>query len=444
MMRTILIASLSLVAAACGKVQSLADANGSGSNIDANTGPDANPRGTVKVTVFDPSGTGANPTGIPVVFIDPNGSLVANVPTDSNGKAQADVLPGASVTAVFAPDATDYVMDVVLGVKPGDDIVIQDTPSQATTGTFTVSFPSLANATTYYAYGPCGGSPSSTGGPAALTFQAYCTVSPMTVGVVAYNSSGQVIGYIEQANLTFTDGGSTTIPGSWGNQISMTASATNVPADVTNVAFYRTVRYPSGFGTSMGSAAPSNSMVTISSAVPASNKAVMQTTLRKNATMQFIYQPVDGGSTSYSVDAGANELPWLAQPSMDVTTATITNNVSGPAPPSGFIYYVGDGYQRSVGGTATNYRWTIVTGSTDPITLPKMPAAVGDVNPKPGDTVSLFNGVAFLLASDAIPDWDHARNHAFEAVEDTLSRSPMPPGANVVRLSRTPFIAVTN
>ena len=439
MIRALVIASL--FAAACGKVQALSDAPGSGSDIDAHVGPDANPRGTVKVTVFDPSGTGATPTGIPVVFIDPDGTLVANVPTDSNGKAQADVLPGASVTAVFAPAADTYQMDAVLGVKPGDDLVIADTAPTAATGVFNVSYPGLSGATQYYAYGPCGSSAQATGGPAQLTFNAYCTVSPMTVGVAAYDANFNLLGYIEQAGVTFSDGGSTTITGNWGNQISMTASATNVPSDVTNVSFYRTIRYPSGLGLTMGGAAPSNQMVMVSAAVPSAAKAIMQTTLRNGATMQFFFQPITGNSTSFSVDAGANELPWVGRPTLDVTAGTITGSFTGPANTAA-EYYVSNSYQRNAGGTTTNFRWTIVTGTTDTITLPKMPLAVGDVNPKPTDTVSIFNGFALLLDSDTFASWDDARNHAFEFANAFNARSPLPPTVNMVRVSRTPFVAI--
>src|SRR4051812_20585045 len=90
---------------------------------DAPPSIDATTRGTVHVTVLDPSGTGAAAVGANVVFLDPDGTLVKKASTDSAGKADADVLPGASVTAIIAVN-TAFALQTVLAVKPGDDLVI--------------------------------------------------------------------------------------------------------------------------------------------------------------------------------------------------------------------------------------------------------------------------------------------------------------------------------
>src|SRR4029077_8100117 len=106
--------------------------------------------GTVRVTVLDPSGTGAPAVGANVVFLDPDGMLVKRVATDTSGKANADVLPGASVTSIALINTTQYQLQTVLGVKPGDDLVLgSKTADSSTAGTFTVTYPALSGATSY-------------------------------------------------------------------------------------------------------------------------------------------------------------------------------------------------------------------------------------------------------------------------------------------------------
>src|SRR4051812_11718103 len=87
---------------------------------------DADPRGPVHVTVRDVIGNGAPAPNIPVVFIDPDGTVVADIVSDADGRATANVLPGASVSAVYQQLTTNivtttnirYLFVSVLGIKP--------------------------------------------------------------------------------------------------------------------------------------------------------------------------------------------------------------------------------------------------------------------------------------------------------------------------------------
>src|SRR3954471_14790518 len=91
----------------CGSVKS-------GQLPDAAPSIDATTRGTVHVMVLDPSGTGAAAVGANVVFIDPDGTLVKRVATDSAGKADADVLPGASVTSIALINMTYQIQTILV------------------------------------------------------------------------------------------------------------------------------------------------------------------------------------------------------------------------------------------------------------------------------------------------------------------------------------------
>ena len=137
--------TLSLSAAACGKVQEFADASTQDTQMFDTGGTviDANPRGTVTVTTYDPVSGGAVTTGTAVLFIDPDGTPVARVATDTSGKAQADVLPGASVTAVWTVGTGSYQVETIRDIKPGDDLVMALSRDTTNPGTFTVTFPAL-------------------------------------------------------------------------------------------------------------------------------------------------------------------------------------------------------------------------------------------------------------------------------------------------------------
>src|SRR5262249_7713651 len=116
---------------------------------------DATTRGTVHVTVLDPAGTGAAAVGATVVFVDPDGTQVKKA-TDSAGKADADVLPGASVTSIALVN-TSTTLQTVLGVKPGDDLVIGiRSLDGSAAGDFSISYPAATGATSYDIVNPCG------------------------------------------------------------------------------------------------------------------------------------------------------------------------------------------------------------------------------------------------------------------------------------------------
>src|ERR1700690_820152 len=84
---------------------------------------DAVPPGDlVTVTVIDPTLVQTTPlAGATVVFIDDNGTQT--VQTDANGKAQAALLAGGSVSSVRSSSGFAYVTSV-LAAQPGDSITL--------------------------------------------------------------------------------------------------------------------------------------------------------------------------------------------------------------------------------------------------------------------------------------------------------------------------------
>ena len=64
--------------------------------IDAATSPDAAVPGPVTVNAFTPKGLPAS--GLPIAFLNADGSVVLETTTDRNGVATATMLAGGSVT----------------------------------------------------------------------------------------------------------------------------------------------------------------------------------------------------------------------------------------------------------------------------------------------------------------------------------------------------------
>lgn len=117
--------------AACGNGSGARDA-GDDDGVDApvgDGGADVDApmvRGAVTVRVVDPSGNGI--PDLHVIFIDTD-ATVTHVMTDAAGSTQADVFPGAHVTAVRARDTNNaFALTTVRSLIPGDVVTLVSAP----------------------------------------------------------------------------------------------------------------------------------------------------------------------------------------------------------------------------------------------------------------------------------------------------------------------------
>ncbi len=391
-------------------VHHLPDAPGTGDGSGmSDAPPDAPPHGVVTMTVFDPGGTGAPAVGIPVVFINADGTFVANVPTDSTGKSSADVMPGASVTVVEVLSARTE-MQTVLGAQPGDNLSIGVETPTLSAGSFTVNFTPIVGAAAfnYEVFGPCG-SVTTTTGTATLPMVNNCKLDTMEIAVFATSSAGQPAGYLSMAGVPFINGGSVTIPqGAFKPDVTFNASYTDISADVTNITLARSV--PDGFGfAEQTNMATTGATLALSLPAPELTTALAASKFvgPANASQQ-LFQNLAGNTTTYQVDVGANLLPWLGQASLDVTTGVLSmpadsTGTSGDAPD--LVLYE-TAYSR---GTLApiNFAWVVFGPSAGNVTLPMMPAALGNVNPQAGDTAGTSLGFSF--DSDQFTGYDAVR-----------------------------------
>jgi hypothetical protein len=401
------------------------------SAIDAPPAIDATTVGTGKVTVVDAQGAGTPAAFIPVVFIDPDGSLVANVMTDISGKAQADVLPGASVSAVWLTSPGQYRIQTVLAVKPGDDLVLGSVlPDSTAAGTFTVTFGPVAGASFYYVYGPCGNVLTS-GTSAMLNMTNDCKQSPMEIQVHATDPTGAGIGYIDHLGIPFMPGGNVSLGSPSMPYQTLNAQYSNVPSAVMSVNLVRAA--PDGFGyMSNGSGVPMGGMLSLNTQGPWTSTAQAQSIFTNaSGSRQEVKEVIAGNATTYSLDAGGKLLAWVSMPTLDPTTGIISvpvdaTGTSGDAPDLFVLHQL-------FGRAGTDIDWTIFGPSPSDVTLPHLPASVGAVNPMAGDFAS--PGQVTIADADDIAGYDAIRNNVYAATNAFYASRGT---ATLVRISASP------
>ena len=418
--------------AACGKDHSLTDAGSSDANTtDAGNTIDADAHGLVSVTVMNPDGVSGPEAGVMVAFIEPNGDLAGEMATDSNGKASATVLPGASVTAVYVLSPTSHQIESILGVKPGDDLTIGSVhPDTASAGAFTANVVEIIGSTEYDVWGPCGNGyyapppPSQRrpllGGfvtvPVPLTFTNDCVQSTMDLVAARYDGTG-LVGVAEFRDTPFTDGGAVTATTNWVTPSTVTADFTNAPGDV--VWLYPDMHVPDWNGfVSYASASVTAGAASATFTVPPAKNALVSTLITSNTHngTQNLYEVVDGAQATYAADIGAVLLPWLDTPTIDLTTGVITVPVAGGGG-AGDAFAVRYEFGRpdpngsGSGSGALNdfYDWTVWSATSGNVTLPVLPSDLAENNPTATDFDD--GGDARLFDLDLATGYDAVRAH---------------------------------
>jgi hypothetical protein len=399
-----------------------------------------NPRGSVHVTVVGPSGSAA--VGATVVFVDPDGAVVKTAATDSGGKADAEVLPGASVTTVIRSFAT-VQMRTTLAIEPGDDLVIGPKASDMhTLGQFTLSWPDAPNhATTFSVYGPCGFAgtttydptgPSPTA-PTSLTFDVRngCETNSAEFVVWARGHDGISLQFNDSTNIPFEVGNSFSTSSAWDRQ-GFNASFTNV-SSISTITADRIV--PDG-GLSMPvTMAASNPTVIGFASSRGATARVMSTFNAISGATQTVRQKIPGDSTTYSVDVAGTLLAWLDTPTFSAATQEFqlvkaAASAGGSVDPD--LLRIEASWQRP----SVHYSWEVFGPDTNTVTLPNLPAALdAELKPTAADMVHVS---AISYEADTIPNYDSARANIGAAINDTFE-APRSPAA-LIRVSKSPSL----
>jgi hypothetical protein len=439
-----------IAGAGCGSVNSNpGDAGGGGSDgggtgqLDGGPGDSSAPiqRGAVQVTVVDPSGSGVPAVGVTVVFVDPDGTVVKTANTDSNGKASADVLPGASVTTV-APRASSFQMRTMLAVKPGDDLVIgPKVIDTRVSGTFTLSWPDAPNhATTFSVYGPCGFvglttfNPSLPGptAPTTLSFglQNGCRPETGEILIWARGQNGTSLHFNDNTDVPLSAGGSFAMANMWNGGFTFSASYTNA-ASVSTITSDRIV--PDG-GRSAPVTMPATDNTTIGMPGPFGVTARMVSKFAAaSGAKQTVRQKLPGSATTYALNVNATLLAWLNAPTFNAAVQELqiiklAPSAAAAAEPD--LLKVSASWQRG----STQYSWEVFGPDATTVKLPVLPEAAGaGLNPTSADVLQT---TATSFEADTVAGYDAVRANAGAAITD-LFVAPRSPAA-LIRISESP------
>lgn len=400
---------------------------------EPDTGSNTPDHGTVRIKIYDPADTGAVVTGVPVVFVEADDTLVGHPVTDTDGVVTADVHAGASATLVITT-GNRTELETLLGLKPGDDIILGPRRGPSTdAGTFTVSFATYSGASNYTVYGPCGSTSSATS-PASLQMSSNCKLDTMDLLVVASDATGTPLASLTKTSVTFQAGGSTAITGTYQSVQQMTASYTNIPAAASTIDIARAVPDQYGFSDDR-SGTPANGTFSTSLAAPQGGKALITTTATNSATngQQTIQEVIAGNALTHGMDVGATLLPWLGAATFDLTTHRLTvpvdaTGTSGDAPD---VFFAQASYQRGVSPNIQYFDWLVIGATPGDQTMPTMPMEVGDVMPKATDTAA--SGLAVIAESDMLAGYDVIRQDVFTLI--TSVTDPTHPSATKTRMS---------
>jgi hypothetical protein len=388
------------------------------------------PPSPVTVTVYDQGNSNSVVPGVPVVFVNPNGTAVAHPVTDSQGKASAIVLPGATVTVVYEPQPNRYQLFTYQAVKPGDNIIVGNNIDHSVVGTFTVHFSAAPNATTYVVYGPCGQTYVSSTAAVPLTITKDCKVDMMEIQVHAFLANGTSAGYVSMSNVPFANG-SVTMPTTYTPYISVNA----IYQGLVGIGSIETQRFSPAdtrYGTQPVSNSVSGSTFSNGVAGPAAATAAIETYYYQTAgSQQQVIESLGGSATTYSSDAATTLLPWFGTVSFDLTGKIVVPlDHTGTTMDAPDFFYAQASFQRMVSTNIYNtVDWVVAGPTPSDVTLPTMPDDLAFLNPKSSDTAGIPQ--AIMLESSALNGWDDVRPNLFAIVNSPSSLTGTAPKVRI-------------
>ncbi len=289
---------------------------------------------------------------------------------------------------------------------------------------FTVNYSAYGGAAYYEVDSPCGATDTLATNPVIL-LRAGCVASTMDLVVLAKNSGGSTIAWTSTTGVAFTPNGSTTVTAAWQTPSAITATYTNVPAQVSNIALRRMAPYvrepavsTSGAVSAGGATLMVNASLPAQAAMHSRFTCTSGTGCVSTMAQQTLTQLVDGTQTGYALDVGANLLPWLTA-LWDPPTTTMQVGVTGTA-----SYDLFQGAIRYTRGQVSQviYTWRVFGPTAGTFKFPTLPSTVpGDPTIRVNDPQASY--VVGVCESDAINGYRDAIENVYEAYGTCLASS---------------------
>lgn len=410
---------------ACGEVKGTPI---DGPPIDIDAAIDA-PPAPVRVTVLNSLGDGLPDVTAKVLFQDPQGALVVEVPVDAMGKAEAMLPLGGSVTVVRVttdnPTQLFAVLTTVTAVKPGDDLTVgrkaaATITSQGGQTQMTATFFPTGDATSYQFFHTCGTSFASTS-PVTLTFRDSCHGATFDLIGVASGGTLTTPRFFRVQNINYSAGGSFTIPVGFSTMSNFTVNVMNTPADVSNISMTRSSMIENqavaGQGVVGVPAAGTVSMVVPHPTSAGTRSQVQVFYNRTGATSSMRHEMHTSTiATPVNIDLAQLEIPWLATPAMTATGGTWTAVTTAGTPDGQVMSYAGRWMEPT---RLVTVSWRLIgPASMTGMQLPRLPAAYAHLDPQAQSVpVNIFTGSLTMVDYDVVAGYDEFRPLAETLVE---------------------------
>ena len=356
---------------------------------------------------------GSAASGITVYFQNADNTLVMAEMTDANGVASAVMQPGGYVTAVqpflgLAGTIPTDTLSTFIGVKPGDQLHIDQPVQTGFSINFTGARSSNNAVTDYGVFSPCLDTGQS--GTVNLGSSGAAPLSLFNCGTttdfveVAYDSSGNVVEYVRAMGVAVSQGATVDLTGqTFTATTTKSFNYTNVPSGwgiptiTDSLATIAGRQYVDQFSGSL-TAATTRDIPAFAGAID-----ITASQLYNGMSGMETFVDWDAFATTYTLDVGARALPDITgTPSYAAATHVITvpEAAGGVAPDFTRIAIAAN---RS----STKYwNWTVVSPHATAVTLPTLPTTIYDYNLSSTDNVNMT-----ALIGQVPGGYDAARGH---------------------------------
>jgi len=334
--------------------------------------------------------------GVNVYFQDAASGLVATVATGTDGVATATMEPGGYVTVVqpFQLKRSGDDVRTFAGVKPGDQLRIDERSMGPAQITINLTLPVDVNANTYDVYTSCSGRHTLVGSggsgtiPSGTVYLTGCTGGLADVLVQTIDGTGAPLGWFYHPNLAVTDLADITLTDTYATtSTDVTMTFTNIPVAYTGLVFRNVTASARGpvldlLSTTQVTAGTAVQTISRPPVTNAQSVTAIHPTPTNSIGSQFV---VDWGPANVvAFDLAGALLPQYATfPAFTIASHAVSwTTGAGPAPD----FVVAEVYaERFSAAPNAAWRWRIVAPYATTITLPVLPAAAADYNIVEGD-----------------------------------------------------------
>ncbi|HEX3760179.1 MAG TPA: hypothetical protein VHW23_15790 [Kofleriaceae bacterium] len=405
----------------------------------------------VQLTVLSTAFDGQPDTGAIAVFQDPSGATIAGGLVDAAGHAQADLPAGGSITVIRVVDSSDTERDVAMttirGVRPGDPITVGTTRSPAYytggSSTMTASFTPIGANYSYAFYTACGGTGGS-GGTTQLAFIDGCHGATFDLLAVATSTTDPPdVRYVYQTDLAYLANGSVTVPNTWTEASTFTATLNNVPANLGDLELTHTTLLGKigAAPITAGVTAPSPGVVAAITSYPpgVGAGAIAALALHDNnaSGFQTLEVRTPAVAATLGIDLAQQALPWLVGAPVGTLTGASWDQLEGGTPDVRLVTWNG---HWTDGARTVFVNWTLEDGEhATSVTLPALPAMYAAYDPGKAAGVVVGRPSVLYLDYDALDGYDAARRYGPNLGDSLTDLGVLTDRPLVRRLSRTPL-----